>query len=449
MKETGHTSAAILAVGDEIVLGQKADTNSAWIAARLLESGVPVREHAAVADDLSQHEEALRRLCARHALVVCTGGLGPTPDDLTRAALARVLGDDLVEDEAALRAIAALMARRGAALADNQRAQALRPRSARTIENHNGTAPGIAAGVLIDGNACDVFCLPGPPREMRPMFERAVLPALRPPPGRTVLTRTLHCLAIGEGDLARRLGPMMDRDRMPLVGTTASGGVVSIRIRYEGARDGAEQAVRAARDEAAARAGPFLFGEEEDTIQSVVLRLLRERSHRLVVAESCTGGGLGALFTETPGASVVFPGGWITYEDGMKSAALAVPPALLERHGAVSEPVARAMAAGALRACPPAPAAPPGAQRHALAVTGVAGPGGGTDAAPVGTVFIALDSAPEGPGPAPPAEVRRFRITGDRADIRSRAARLALAMLRWRLIGAAVPAALWQIPHEG
>lgn len=453
----GHSSAAILSIGDELALGQKPDTNSQWLSERLLALGIVVREHATIADDLTQHVAALRRLAAAHPLVISTGGLGPTADDLTRQALAEVMGEELIEDADALEQVRAVMTRRGRELTALQRTQALRPGSARCLGNEMGTAPGIHGVIRMGATAdsledsvagrgaratCDVYCLPGPPGEMRAMFDRWVAPELKPVAGRAVRTKVLHCLGIGEGDLAARLGGLMDRGRNPAVGTTASGAVVSVRIRYEGDACGAEAAMAETERAARAAGGAFVFGEEDQTIQRVVLDCLKIRGERLVVAESCTGGGLGALFTETPGASDALVGGWITYSNEMKAAMLGVPGTMFARHGAVSAEVAAAMAVGALRA-----AAGAGGARHALAITGIAGPGGGSEAKPVGTVFISRASA--NPGRDVDVEVRRFLITGDRDDIRDRSANLALMMLRFHLLSLDVPRTLWQIGLDG
>ncbi|MBL8745167.1 MAG: CinA family nicotinamide mononucleotide deamidase-related protein [Phycisphaerae bacterium] len=441
-----HSAAAILSIGDELAFGQKLDTNSQWLADRLTSLGISVREHVTVADDLSRHVETLERLAACFPLVISTGGLGPTADDLTRTALSRLMREELVEDRDALEHIRAMMEQRGRAMTDLQRSQALRPRSAVVLNNPNGTAPGMWGSVSVTGGPherCDVFCLPGPPGEMKPMFERLVIPRLRPVAGRVVRTRALHCLGIGEGDLAKRLGALMSRERNPLVGTTASGGVVTIRIRYEGRSEPAEQAMGETIALARRAGDPFVFGEEDETIESSVLGLLRARRERLVVAESCTGGGLGELFSRTPGSSEVLVGGWITYSNEMKSAQLGVPEELIRRHGAVSEEVATAMARGALRAAESA-----GGAHHALAVTGIAGPGGGSDAKPTGTVFIARASAGDGAAGGS-VEVRRFLISGSRADVRDRSTKLALMMLRFHLLGLDVPRVLWQMELDG
>lgn len=448
MEQAIHRTAAVISIGDELTLDQKLDTNSQWISRALMDRGVVVREHITLADDLDQNAAALGRLAAEHPLIICTGGLGPTADDLTRQALARVMGEELVEDDRALAAIRSFMEKRGRPLAANQRMQATRPASATMLDNPNGTAPGIHGRLIKHG--CDVFCLPGPPAEMRPMFEASVIPRLRTDPSRLVLTSVLHCIGIGEGDLAQRLGSLMDRARNPLVGTTASGGVISIRIRYEGDAALGPAALAATERECRAIAEPFIFGAGEQTIEAAVLDLLRERGERLAVAESCTGGGLGWLVTSVPGSSDAFLGGWITYANEMKSNLVGVPADLIERHGAVSQPVAMAMARGALRHASTA--------HHALAITGIAGPTGGSEAKPVGTIFIARASraplhresldqaASEGPYSV---ETRRFLVSGDRNDIRHRSARLALMMLRFHLLGLDVPRTLWQVSLDG
>jgi nicotinamide-nucleotide amidase len=260
---------------------------------------------------------------------------------------------------------------------------------------------------------------------MAPMFEAHVLPRLSPPRGRVVRTRVLHTLGLGESDLAMRLGELMDRTRNPLVGTTASQAVVSCRIRYEGGLAAPEAAAlvdRTAR-EARERIGDYVFGEGQETIQSAVLALLRERGATLATVESCTGGLLGALLTQVPGASAAYLGGWVTYANAMKEREAGVPAALLAPGGpgAVSRDTAEAMARGGRERAGAA---------YALAITGVAGPDGGSDEKPVGTVWIAL-AAPGG------VRSRRFRFMGPRENIREWSARMALAMLRLDLIGRA------------
>lgn len=424
-----HRTAAIVSMGDELTLGQTLDTNSRWLSQRLVEAGIVPIEHVTVPDDLDATARALVRLAGEVDLVISSGGLGPTADDLTRAALAKAMGDALVEDAEALRQIEAWYLSRGRVMPELNRVQAQRPSRGVSIENRNGTAPGLQGSI----GKCDVFCLPGPPREMQPMFEEYARPRLSPPAGRIVLTRVLHTMGVGESDLATKLSEMMERKHSPLVGTTASGGVVSIRIRYEGDASGAGSASAAQAEriidreveEAARRASPFVFGRGSDTLPSVVVGKLRERGERLAVVESCTGGMLGQMVTEVAGSSDVFWGGWITYANEAKRAEVGVPASMFAETsggsapGAVSREVAEAMARGGLDRA---------GVDHCLAITGVAGPSGGTNDKPVGTVWIARASKTSGPKGVE-VDARRFLMGGDRQAVREWSARWAVAML--------------------
>ncbi len=417
-----HARAAIVASGDEIILGQTSDTNSRWLADRLASLGVPTVEFAAVGDDRGLLARTLARLAAAADLVVVTGGLGPTADDLTRSALADALGDALVEDPAALAQVREYFRARGRDMPDLNRVQAQRPSRARCLPNPVGTAPGLHATLTAaPDRLCDVFCLPGPPPEMHPMFESFVVPALRADPARLIATRAVHCVGIGESDLATRLGPLMARDANPLIGTTASRGVVSARIRYIGPATGARASLDRAEDLVRRAAGHFVFGIDADSLASAILSLLRARSETLAVVESCTGGGLAHALTDIPGSSDAFVGGLVTYSNDLKSRLAGVPPETLAAHGAVSRETALAMAKGGLDRTDAS---------HCLAITGVAGPRGGTPDKPVGAVWIARASRT-----GPPADAREFRFLGDRASVREWACISALAMLRQHLAG--------------
>jgi len=424
-----HDAAAVLSIGDELILGQTLDTNSAWLSARLTELGVRIVEHATVDDDCEAIASALRRLAGRARLVIATGGLGPTIDDLTRRALADALGEGLVEDGQMLSAIRLYFAARGTEMPENNRLQALRPESASALGNAQGTAPGLHARLEIDGASADCFCLPGPPNEMRPMFEQFVMPRLNPPAGGVIRTRVIGTFGLPEATIAERLGELMARLRNPVIGTTASGGTVSCRIRFTGAAEEADEAIAQAERAVREAVSPYDFGADDETLASATLKELRRAGERLVVAESCTGGGLGALLTDVPGSSDVFCGGWITYADAMKLGALGVDKSTLRARGAVSEEVAIAMARGALRAAEEAGAP----AQHALAITGVAGPGGGTKDKPAGTVWIARASDRGG---EIEVDARRFLFPGERRAVRLRSALTAMAMLRLALIGA-------------
>ncbi len=418
-----HRSAAILSIGDELTLGQKLDTNSRWLSQQLVDLGISIVEHATVPDDLDAHVAALARLAARCDLIISSGGLGPTADDLTRRALAIASHDSLVHDAAGEAQIRAWFAARGRSPASINMVQAQRPSRARLLKNKHGTAPGLFASIESPNHCCDVYCLPGPPREMMPMFEASVRPALRPPAGRVIETRVLHSVGIGESDLAQRLGSLMDRAGVPLVGTTASGGVVSVRIRYEGEapREQAKAAVDQAADKVLGLADEYVFGEGDETLASVVLSKLKHAGQTIAVVESCTGGMLGEELTAIPGSSACVLGGWITYSNEMKQAQVGVPSELFApgAPGAVSREVARAMARG-------------GRERSGasitLSITGVAGPDGGTAAKPVGTVWISLAHA-DG------SDTRRFSMAGDRASVRSWSCTAALAMAWQHLTG--------------
>jgi nicotinamide-nucleotide amidase len=419
-----HRTAAIVSTGDEIVIGQRLNTNSRWLAGRLTDLGVLPVEHISVGDDAAALEAALRRLGAAADLVILTGGLGPTADDLTRPALAAAMNEPLVEDAGAIASIQRWFAGRPGGMPRANALQALRPRSGSMLANPNGTAPGIVGRV---GEA-DVFCLPGPPGEMQPMFEADVVPRLRPEPGLTVATRVLPTFGLGESILAERLGPLMDRSANPLVGTTASGGVVTCRIRYAGPLGPGDSTLELDRVEARIRAsvGPYVLGTGERTIQQFVVELLRERGRTLTVVESCTGGLLGELVTDVPGSSAVFAGGWLTYSNEMKQRLVGVPAAIFAPGGpgAVSRECAGAMAAGGLERsrC-----------TDCLAITGIAGPLAPGEVEnpekPVGTVWVSHACTDGG------TASRRFRFGGDRAAVRDWAARSALAMLRLRLLG--------------
>lgn len=432
-----HRTAAILSIGDELALGQALDTNSRWLSQQLIDRGISVVEHVTVPDDLPRHVAALRRLAADVDLIVSSGGLGPTADDLTRAAVAEAAGDTLIESPEALAQIEVFFSKRGRSMPPANRAQALFPSRGSWLRNDHGTAPGVAATIVTprpEGvHHCDVFCIPGPPREMQPMFLGLVAAELRPPAGRVIRTRVLPTIGIGESDLAAALGPLMNRDAVPLVGTTASNGIVSIRVRYEGALPAAEAdaLLDATEADIRTRAGRYIFANSDTPIESAVLDELRRERKTLSVVESCTGGLLGATITEVPGSSDVFAGGWITYTNERKSRDVAVPYALFKERGgekapgAVSAEVAAAMARGGLATA---------RTDFSLAITGIAGPGGGSAEKPVGTVWIAL--AWRG-AHGIHTDARRFSMMGDRGSIRLWSVRAALGMLWMHLAGSA------------
>jgi nicotinamide-nucleotide amidase len=411
-------NAVILSVGDELVLGQTVDSNSAWLSARLAACGVMTLYHQTVADDLDATAKAIRAAAAAAPLVILTGGLGPTDDDLTRQALARLMRRPLVLHPPSLAKIRKFFKTLGREMPPSNRIQAMYPRGAQMLKNDWGTAPGLKAKL----GRSTFYAFPGVPREMMSMFTHHIEPGLARGSGRCILTRTLHTFSAGESTVAGLLGDLMDRRRNPVVGTTVSGGIVSVRIRSDFAtRREAAQHLDATDAESRKRLGELLFGSDGVALEEVVGDLLRKAGRHLAVAESCTGGLLAKMVTDVPGSSAWFAGGWVVYSNALKHQALDVPMSLLRRYGAVSKEVACALAEGARRKS--------GAD-YALALTGIAGPGGGTKDKPVGTVWIALASKQ---GRTGKINVECFRFPGDRGMVRDRAAKTALNMLRVNL----------------
>ena len=420
--------AAVLSIGDELTLGQIAESNAAWIAQLFLRRGLVVIEHRTVEDDRAAIADAMVALASRADVLVVTGGLGPTDDDLTREALADALGGvELVEDPQAREALRLRFEGRGRTMPSMNAKQALRPAGTTCIANLNGTAPGLEARI---GSAV-VFCLPGPPNEMQPMFRASVLGRTA---GSAVVTCAVHSCGLPESVAAERIRHLMDRGLNPLVGTTASGAVVSARIRATGsaARDGSVERVAQEIERAWA---PFVFGRDETTLAEALGEILRKSGDRVAVAESCTGGGVGEFMTSAAGSSDWFCGGWITYSDNLKSELLGVPANMIREHGAVSEQVACAMALGAaIRAN----------SRFGVSTTGIAGPGGASHEKPVGTVWIAVADRSE---PAPELQVRArcFLQSGDRQTVRARTARIAAQCVRLVAMKAADASLLFEV----
>ncbi len=406
-------SAAILSVGDELMLGQTQDTNAKWLASRFATHGVLVGEIRVVLDDVVATESAMRELAARYDIIVMTGGLGPTEDDLTREALRRAMdvSEPLEVDPQALADLDRWFLDRGRPMTVNNKVQALRPKGASCLKNILGTAPGLFANI----GASRIWCLPGPPREMEPMFDAQVAVHL---PTVAMSTAAVHSFGQGESFLAQQLGSLMLRDRNPLIGTTASGSIVSARIRA--VQDAAKaESMELAMQEIEKLWAPYAYGRDQETLAGALGKLLISRSERLSLAESCTGGLAGSLVTAQSGSSQWFAGGAITYANGAKMDLLQVPNDLLSMHGAVSAPVALAMARGCAALFK---------TEWAASITGIAGPNGGSESKPVGEVFIGIC------GPRFEA-VRRFRYPGDRASIRDRSAKSALALLRFAILG--------------
>ncbi len=406
--------AVIIAVGDELTCGATVDTNSAYLSRRLCERGIATLRQVTVGDDAGAIAAAVSAAAGDAGVVLVTGGLGPTADDLTRQGLARAMGAKLREDRRQAERIAAFFAARRRPMKPSNRAQALIPAGAEPLDNDCGTAPGIAARV----GSAEVFVLPGPPREMEAMFEVRVLPRL--PSAGAIASRTLHAFGAGESDIGEEIADLMGREQNPTVGTTAEAGVITVRITATGGcRRAAEDAAEKIAGEIRWRLGELVFGAGGQTLAEVVGGGLRAAGATLAVAESCTGGMLGGMITAAAGASDYFLGGVTAYANRAKVALLGVDAGLVDAQGAVSGPVAEAMAEGVRRKL--------GAD-YGLAVTGIAGPAGGSADKPVGLVFIGIAS---GGG----TSARRHIFGGDRDTVRRRAALAALNHLRLELAG--------------
>ena len=417
----------LINTGSELMLGRVLNTHQQWLCRRLADLGYTVPRQVAVPDTSSDIQQAVREALARADLVITTGGLGPTSDDLTRDLIAQLLNRKLREDAAVLAHIRHFFESRRRPMPERTRVQALVPAGATVLPNPHGTAPGLALEVRpnpfrADGQPAWLIMLPGPPRELRPMFTDSVVPLLQrvlPPAGRFAC-RTLRTTGIGESVVQEKIGGPLQRwvEAGLDLGYCSRPGQVDVRLAARG--DEAEQQVREAEAVVRDLLAPHIYGVEDEELETVIVRLLTQRKKTLALAESCTGGHIANRITNVPGASAVLLAGLVTYSNAAKEKFLGVRADTLARHGAVSEPVAREMAEGARQQA--------GAD-YALSVTGIAGPSGGTPEKPVGTVFIGLAS-PSG------TVVERSFNPFDRETFKQVTAQQALDLLRRTLAAA-------------
>jgi len=378
----------LINTGSELMLGRLLNTHQQWLCRRLADLGYVITRQVAVADTRRAIETCVREALGRADLVLTTGGLGPTSDDLTRDVLAQLLGKKLREEPSVVAHIQQFFELRNRVMPDRARAQALVPEDAIVLPNPHGTAPGLAIEVRpnpfrVAGRPSWLVLLPGPPRELRPMFTDAVAPLLRRvlPPEGVFVCRTLRTTGLGESFVQEKIGgPLQPVVEAGLeLGYCARPGQVDVRLAARGAV--AERLVGEAEAIVRQQLGAQIFGMDDEELETLIIRVLTERQETLALAESCTGGCIANQLTNVPGASAVLLAGLVTYSNRAKERLLGVNAATLAQHGAVSAAVAREMAEGARRQT----------QAHyALSATGIAGPSGGTQAKPVGTVFIAL-----------------------------------------------------------
>jgi nicotinamide-nucleotide amidase len=411
--------AEIIAIGTELVSGQSLDTNSQWLSQQLSELGIVVAFHTTLGDILADHLAAFRAAFERAELVLITGGLGPTQDDLTREALAECAGVPLVEHPESLAAIAAMFARRNRVMTERNRVQALFPQGAVPLPNHIGTAPGIWMQI---GRAT-IACLPGVPIEMKLMFQQEVVPRLRDDgfAHRVFVHKKINLFGKGEAEIESHAFDLTARGRTPEVGITAHDGTISFRITGWGDTENeAELMVKPTAEIIYGRFGNLVVGEGADDVAEGLVSQLARTGATLATAESCTGGLLAHLITAIAGVSAFYQGGVVSYANLAKSELLGVPPQLIDSYGAVSPEVAAAMAEGARNRL---------SADIGISTTGVAGPGGGTPEKPVGLVYIGL-ATPRG------TKTRRLDIGAEqpREVIQSRSAKAALNWARLSLL---------------
>lgn len=405
-------NAEIIAVGSELLTPARVDTNSLYLTARLNDLGIEVVLKMIVGDDLPRLSAVVRDAVQRSEVVILTGGLGPTEDDVTREAVARALGRGLEFRQQICDAIQSRFARMNRKMAEINRRQAYVIDGAEVLPNDNGTAPGL----WLQHDKGVVILLPGPPPELEPMFERDCQPRLRRMvPPLVIRTRFYRVAGMPESDLDQLISPVYRQYTNPVTTILAAPGDIQIHLR---ARCSTEEEAERLLSEVGARIedllGDKIYSRTGEPLETVVGQLLRGSRSTLSVAESCTGGLLAGRITSVPGSSDYFLGGFLTYSNRLKAELLGVDSSLIEQHGAVSEEVARAMAQGARART---------GSTYALSVTGVAGPGGGTEAKPAGSVVIGLAS-PAG------ASAHSFRFLGNRERVRVLAAQNALDLLR-------------------
>ncbi|MDQ2857787.1 MAG: competence/damage-inducible protein A [Candidatus Eremiobacteraeota bacterium] len=413
-------SVEIVTIGTEILLGQLVDTNSVYIARVLADVGLDVYAKHSVGDNAARLEAMLRGALERADGVVATGGLGPTVDDLTKDAVGAAVGTTLALDEPSVRDIQARFASLGRSgpVSQNNLRQAMLPKGCVVLRNPHGTAPGFVA-LRADGKF--VACMPGVPREMKPMLAEQLVPWLVSRYGAhdAIFTRTLHTVGIGESDVDTRIEPLFRSLENPKIAVLAHDYKVDVKIMAKASdRAAADALIAPVETELRARIGQGIFGVDEETLESALLRLLTARGVTLGTAESITGGALADAFVRVPGASLAFRGGIVAYDNAVKTSLLGVSEALLREHGAVSEPVAAAMAEGACARLD---------TDFAVATTGIAGPAGATPGKPVGLVYIAIGAR------GGETSVRRLTFPGSRSDVRGRATVRALNLLWLRL----------------
>ena len=413
------STAAILTVGDELMLGDRVDTNGPWLSRELLTNGIETIERRSVHDQVKTIASAIKSLAGICDLLIVTGGLGPTQDDRTREALATALSKELVLNDEAHASMVAWFGRRDAEMPSTNDVQAMIPETASWIPNVHGTAPGLQARI----GDCTILCLPGPPNELQPMFQSMkdeLFSTLDL--GVKVSTCEIHSWGMAESIAGEKIADLMQEDD-PSVAILMSCNGITARV-----TSASTTLVEEVVGEIANRWSPWVYGQDDATLASSVGELLLGRGGTLATAESCTGGLISELVVRVAGASDWFRGGWVVYSDALKVEQLGVDQSMLDAYGAVSSEVATAMCLGAISKS--------GAS-CAVSATGISGPTGGSEEKPVGTVYIGCCIDGD-------VHIRLFRFSGNRESISSRAACTALQLLHLHLCGEDAPVMCWQ-----
>lgn len=408
-------NAEILAVGTELLMGQIANTNAQYISARLPEAGIGVYYHSVVGDNPARLKECLSLSLSRSDIVIMTGGLGPTQDDLTKETVAAAMNRKLVLDQESLDKMKAFFARLNRQMTDNNIKQAYLPENSIIIRNRNGTAP----GCIIENDGKTIIMLPGPPSEMRPMFDETVLPYFFEKSQYRLESKFLRIFGIGESAMEDMILDLIDKQTNPTIAPYAKDGEVTLRItaRYPKNELG-KDIIKPVEEEIRRRLGDAVYSSDNKNLEEVAAEMLLSANTTISLAESCTGGLVASKLTDIPGISKVFDRGLVTYSNRAKAESLGVKQETLDRYGAVSSETAVEMAEGIRRV----------AGTHiGLSITGIAGPDGGTPEKPVGLVYVALASETG-------VECKKLNLWGNRSRIRNVTALHAFDMVRRYLI---------------
>jgi len=407
--------AEVISVGTELLLGQILNTNSQYLAQKLAELGIDLYFQTTVGDNMERLKIAIDTAVKRADILIFTGGLGPTSDDITKEAVADYFGLTLVLDEDVLRRIEKFFERRQVNMPEINKKQAYVPEGAKVLHNKNGTAPGL----IIEKDGKIAILLPGPPFEMQPMFEEQVLPYLERFSKQKIYSRVLKFVGIGESSIEEALKDLILSQTDPTLALYAKPFEVELRITTKKeSEEIAKSLLQSMEDRIRERLGEYIYGVDGQLLEEVVVSLLAEKRLKVSIAESCTGGLICNKITNVPGASEVFDRGFIVYSNEAKMKLLGVPEQVLKEYGAVSSQTAKYMAQGALS----------NSLAHiALSVTGIAGPGGGSETKPVGLVYIGIATKDN-------CESFEFRFSGDRLRIKDMTSKAALNILRKKII---------------